>query len=136
MVLRKAYIGSALAGGMGFNGHYANIVAAIFLATGQDMAHVVEGSLGITTAEVEKNSGLYFSVYLPDLMVGTVGGGTGVKTQREALTIMGLGKGKRGEVQEFTGVIGAAVLAGELSLMAALGAGHLARAHKKLGRKK
>ncbi len=136
VVLKKDFLGSALAGAMGFNGHYANIVAAVFLATGQDMAHVVEGSLGITTAEVLEDGNLYFSVYLPDLMVGTVGGGTGIVTQKEALAMMGLGKGRRGEAMEFAQVVGAAVLAGELSLTAALSAGHLARAHARLGRGK
>ena len=136
VVLRKDFFGSALAGAMGFNGHYANIVAAVFLATGQDMAHVVEGSLGITTAEVLEDGDLYFSVYLPDLMVGTVGGGTGIATQKEALAMMGLGKGIKGEAMAFAQVVGAAVLAGELSLTAALSAGHLARAHARLGRRK
>ena len=42
-------IGSAMSGSLGFNAHYANIIAALFIATGQDPAHVVEGSMGITT---------------------------------------------------------------------------------------
>ncbi len=134
VVYRKCLLGSAMAGSVGFNGHYANIVAALFLATGQDMAHVVEGSLGITTAEVIEKGSLYFSVYLPDLMIGTVGGGTHLPTQKEALSVLGLGKGKRGEALKFAEIIGGAVLAGELSLMAALASGDLARAHEKLGR--
>lgn len=135
VVLKKDFLGACMAGAMGFNGHYANVVAAIFLATGQDMAHVVEGALGITTAEVLAGGNLYFSVYLPDLMVGTVGGGTEVVTQKEALAVMGLGKRTAGEAMEFAGVVGAAVLAGELSLMGALAAGHLAAAHERLGRR-
>jgi hydroxymethylglutaryl-CoA reductase (NADPH) len=125
-----------MSGSMGFNGHYANIVAAVFLATGQDMAHVVEGSLGMTTAEVIDDGDLYFSVYLPDLMVGTVGGGTGLATQQEALGILGFDKGKKGDALQLAGVIGGAVLAGELSLTAALASGDLARAHQKFGRGK
>ena len=62
-------LGSAVSGSMGFNAQFANVISAIFLATGQDPAHIVEGSLGITTVS-ERKSGLYFSVYLPDLMVG------------------------------------------------------------------
>lgn len=136
VVYRKCLLGSSMAGSLGFNSHFANIVAAIFLATGQDMAHVVEASLGITTAEVLKGGSLHFSVYLPDLMVGTVGGGTGLATQKEALSILGLGKGKKGEALEFARIIGGAVLCGELSLIAALSAGHLVKAHEKLGRGK
>jgi hydroxymethylglutaryl-CoA reductase (NADPH) len=123
-----------MSGSMGFNSHFANIVSALFLATGQDMAHIAEGSLGITEAEREKNGDLYFSVYLPDLMVGTVGGGTGLPTQKEALAILGLDKVKKGDSLLLAQIIGAGVLAGELSLTAALAAGHLARAHQVLGR--
>jgi len=136
VVYRKCLLGSAMAGSLGFNSHFANIVAAIFLATGQDMAHVVEGSLGITTAEVLKDNSLYFSVYLPDLMIGTVGGGTHLPTQKEALSILGLGKGRKGESLEFARIIGGAVLCGELSLVAALAGGHLVKAHEVLGRGK
>jgi hydroxymethylglutaryl-CoA reductase (NADPH) len=136
VVYRKCLLGSSMAGSLGFNSHFANIAAAIFLAIGQDMAHVTEASLGMTTAEVLKDGRLYFSVYLPDLMVGTVGGGTGLATQKEALSILGLGKGKKGEALELARIIGGAVLCGELSLVAALSAGHLVKAHEKLGRGK
>lgn len=136
VVLRKDLVGSAISGSLGFNGHFANIAAALFLATGQDLAHVVEASLGVTTAEIEANGNLYFSVYLPSLMVGTIGGGTGLATQKEALAILGLGQGRPGESLELAAIIGAAVLAGELSLMAALAAGHLVKAHEALGRGK
>lgn len=77
--IAKNLIGSAAAGSMAYNAHYANMVAAIFLATGQDAAHAVEGSLGITTAE-NRNGDLYFSVNLPDVPVATVGGGTSLET--------------------------------------------------------
>ena len=116
---------------MAFNAHYANMVAAIFLATGQDAAHVVEGSLGITTAE-SRNGDLYFSVNLPDLPVATVGGGTGLEVAHEGLEILGVaGSGK---AREFAEIVASTVLAGELSLVGALAAGHLARAHQELGR--
>jgi hydroxymethylglutaryl-CoA reductase (NADPH) len=129
--LAKNMIGSAISGSMGFNAHYANMIGALFLATGQDEAHIVEGSLGITTAE-ELNGDLYFSVTLPDLPLATVGGGTRLETARECLQIMGVYGG--GNVSKFAEIVGATVLAGELSLMGALAAGHLARAHKELGR--
>lgn len=127
----KNLIGSAAAGSMGFNAHYANIIGAIFLATGQDEAHIVEGSLGVTIAE-ERNGDLYFAVNLPDVPLATVGGGTGLETASECLDIMGVRGG--GRVHAFAEIVGGAVLAGELSLMGALAAGHLARAHSELGR--
>jgi len=130
-VYRKCHLGTIASGSMGANAHHANIVAAIFLATGQDAAHVVEGSIGTTTAEVDKNGNLYFSVYLPALMIGTVGGGTHIPSQNEAIKIMQI-KNPEG----FAQVIAGAVLAGELSLLSSQTEGTLAKAHQKLGRKK
>ena len=130
--LGKCMIGSAMSGSMGFNAHYANIIAALFIATGQDPAHVVEGSMGITTTKVLPKGDLYVSIYLPALIVGTVGGGTGLATQKEALEILGV-EGEN-NVGTFAEIIGGAVLAGELSLLASLAQGSLGRAHKELGR--
>ncbi|OPX57692.1 MAG: 3-hydroxy-3-methylglutaryl-coenzyme A reductase [Methanobacterium sp. PtaB.Bin024] len=129
--LAKNMIGSAISGSMGFNAQYANMIGAIFLATGQDEAHIVEGSLGVTTAEEQKGD-LYFSVTLPDVPLATVGGGTSLETATECLQIMGVHG--EGNVGKFAEIVGATVLTGELSLMGALAAGHLARAHKDLGR--
>ncbi|MBN1432778.1 MAG: hydroxymethylglutaryl-CoA reductase (NADPH) [Methanomicrobiaceae archaeon] len=134
--MRKNLIGSARAVSLGFNSHAANIIAAIFLACGQDPAHVVEGSNTITTVE-QAEGGVYVAVTLPSLQVGTVGGGTGIDTQREALNLLGCaggGETSGANSKKFAEIIAAAVLAGELSLIGALGAGHLARAHKQLGR--
>ena len=132
--LAKCMIGSAMAGSLGFNAQYANIISAMFIATGQDPAHVVEGSMGITTAKVLKNGDLLASVYLPSLEVGTVGGGTGLATQQEALSILGVyGTGR---TERFAEIIGASVLAGEISLISSLSEGSLATAHRKLGRGK
>lgn len=129
--IAKNLIGSAASGTMAFNAHYANMVAAIFLATGQDASHVVEGSLGITTAE-NRNGDLYFSVNLPDLPIATVGGGTSLEVAKEGLNILGVaGSGK---AREFAEIVASTVMAGELSLLGALAAGHLARAHQELGR--
>jgi len=72
---RKNLVGSAKAASLGFNAHVANVVAAMFLATGQDEAQVVEGANAITTAEVQDGD-LYVSVSIASLEVGTVGGGT------------------------------------------------------------
>jgi hydroxymethylglutaryl-CoA reductase (NADPH) len=127
----KNFVGSAISGSMGFNAHYSNMIGGIFLATGQDEAHIVEGSLGITVAE-EVEGNLYFSVTLPDVPVATFGGGTRLETAKECLEIMGVYGS--GGVGKFAEIVAGTVLAGELSLMGALAAGHLARAHKDLGR--
>ena len=72
---RKNLVGSARAGAMGFNAHAANVVAAMFIACGQDAAHAIDGSTCITTIDATE-SGVYVAVTLPSLPVGTVGGGT------------------------------------------------------------
>jgi hydroxymethylglutaryl-CoA reductase (NADPH) len=136
--VRKNLIGSALAHSYGFNAHFANIVAAIFIATGQDVAQVVESSMGITSTE-PRDDGLYVSVFLPSLEVGTVGGGTGLPTQREALALLGVagsGNPPGTNALKFAEIIAAAVLAGELNLLIALARNELASAHQRLGRAK
>lgn len=133
--LAKCLLGSAMSGAMGFNAQYANVIAAIFIATGQDPAHVVEGSIGITTAEIINEHDLLLGIYLPDLMIGTVGGGTGLATQKEALSLLGVAGGNSGNnTIQFAEIIGASVLAGELSLLSSLEEGTLAQAHKRLAR--
>jgi hydroxymethylglutaryl-CoA reductase (NADPH) len=133
---RKNLIGSVRAGSMGFNAHAANVVAAMFIACGQDAAHAIDGSTCITTVDLT-DTGVYVAVTLPSLPVGTVGGGTGVGTQQECLRILGVAGG--GEpagtnARKLAEIIAAGVLAGELSLLGALAAQHLARAHRQLGR--
>lgn len=129
--LAKCMVGASLAGSIGFNAHMANVIAALFIATGQDAAHVVEGSLGTTLCEI-RDGNLYISIQLPSLMVGIVGGGTMLATQQEALKVMGVAG--TGKVAEFASIVGGAVLAGEISLLASLAEGSLARSHKKLAR--
>lgn len=134
--MRKNLVGSARAGSFGFNAQAANIIAALFIACGQDPAHVVEGSLAITTVD-PVSGGAYVSVTLPSLPVGTVGGGTGIATQHECLQLLGVAGGgdpPGSHARKFAEIIAAGVLAGELSLLGALGAQHLARAHQTLGR--
>jgi hydroxymethylglutaryl-CoA reductase (NADPH) len=134
---RKNLVGSAQAGAYGFNAHFGNIVGAIFLATGQDEAQITEGSHGITLAEVTPKGDLYISITMPSLEIGTVGGGTRVPTQREALSIMGVAGGgdpPGTNAKKFAEIVACAVLAGELSLLAAIAAKHLAKAHRELGR--
>lgn len=134
---RKNLLGSARAGALGFNAHAANIIAALYLACGQDAAHVVEGSSAITTMEVNDNGDLYCAVTLPSIQVGTVGGGTSIATQRDCLNLLGVAGA--GEIpghnsKKLAEIIAAAVLAGEISLIGAQAAGHLAKAHAELGR--
>ncbi|WP_069807833.1 hydroxymethylglutaryl-CoA reductase (NADPH) [Vulcanisaeta thermophila] len=134
---RKNLLGSALAHAYGFNAHFANIIAAIFIATGQDVAQVVESSMGISWMEALENGDLYASVTLPSLEVGTVGGGTGLPTQREALQLLGVygsGNPPGTNAIKFAEIVGAAVLAGEVNLVLALARDELARAHEMLGR--
>lgn len=136
--VRKNLLGSALAHSYGFNAHFANIIAAIFIATGQDVAQVVESSMGITWTE-PREEGLYISVTLPSLEVGTVGGGTWLPTQREALSILGVagsGDPPGTNALKFAEIVASAVLAGELNLIVALARDELARAHQALGRSK
>ncbi|SFB69391.1 3-hydroxy-3-methylglutaryl-coenzyme A reductase [Halobiforma haloterrestris] len=138
---RKNLTGSAKAGSLGFNAHAANVVAAAFLATGQDEAQVVEAANAITTMDARTNedgtTDLYASVSLASLEVGTVGGGTKLPTQAEALEILGLrggGDPAGSNADALAEVIAVGALAGELSLLAALSSRHLASAHEDLGR--
>jgi len=133
---RKNIMGSIKAGSLGFNAHAANVVAAAFIATGQDAAHVVEGSMAITSLSAKEDF-LHAYVNMPSLPVGTVGGGTAVRTQHECLSIMGVAGGGNPpgtNAKKLAEIICAAVLAGELSLVAALATRDLAKAHVALGR--
>ncbi|HTX43397.1 MAG TPA: 3-hydroxy-3-methylglutaryl-CoA reductase, partial [Methanocella sp.] len=133
---RKNFLGSARAVSFGFNAHVANVVAAMFIACGQDPAHVVEGSNAITSVEMEGED-LHFSVSYPSLPMGTVGGGTGLATQGECLNILGVrgsGDPPGSNAKKLAEIVAAAGLAGELSLLGALASQDLARAHAKYGR--
>ena len=128
---RKNLVGSSMAGTFGANAHAANMVAAFYIATGQDPAQVVGGSMSITTCE-DIDGDLYICVRMPAVEVGTVGGGTRLPCQREALSMIGcLGDGKAKKLAELVAVT---VLAGELSTLAAQAAGQLGSAHAALGR--
>jgi len=129
--VRKNLIGSSMAGSLGHNAHAANMVAAVYIATGQDPAQVVEGSMTMTTCE-SVGGDLYIAVRMPSVEVGTVGGGTRLPCQSEALEMIGcLGNGKACKLAE---IVAATVLAGELSTLGAQAAGHLGKAHSELGR--
>ncbi|XP_019638576.1 PREDICTED: 3-hydroxy-3-methylglutaryl-coenzyme A reductase-like isoform X2 [Branchiostoma belcheri] len=134
--ISKNLIGSSMAGSIGgFNAHAANIVAAIFIATGQDAAQVVASSNCMTLMEATGEDGedLYISCTMPSLEVGTVGGGTVLPPQRACLKMMGIDGSHDSEpgmnARQLAQVVCSTVMAGELSLMSALAAGHLVRSH-------
>jgi len=138
----KNLIGSAMAGSIGgFNAHAANIVTAIYIATGQDPAQNVESSNCITLMESYNNGrDLYISCTMPSIEVGTVGGGTFLPAQSTCLDILNV-KGASYETpgahaDQLARVVCGSVLAGELSLMSALAAGHLMSSHMALNRAK
>lgn len=133
---RKNFLGSARAVSFGFNAHVANVVAAMYIACGQDPAHVVEGSNAITSAELHDGD-LLFTVSFPSLPLGTVGGGTGLATQSECLSLLGVrggGDPPGSNARKLAEIVASASLAGELSLLGALASQDLARAHAKYGR--
>lgn len=136
----KNLVGSSVAGSIGgMNAHAANMLTAVFLATGQDPAQNVEASNCITLMEpVNDGQDLHVSVTMPSIEVGTVGGGTGLSAQRACLEMMGVAGANAenpGEnAKNLARLTAAVVLAGEISLMSALASNHLISAHMKLNR--
>lgn len=136
----KNLTGSALAGALGgFNAHAANIVSAIFIATGQDPAQNVESSHCITMMEaVNDGKDLHVSVTMPSIEVGTIGGGTQLASQSACLNMLGV----KGACRESPGsnsrllatIVAGSVMAGELSLMSAIASGQLVKSHMKYNR--
>ncbi len=131
---RMCAMGGVLSGTMGIHGHFANGLAALYLACGQDVACVAESAVGVTRFEVIDKGALYATVSLPNIMVGTVGGGTGLPSQKACLDILGLAGA--GKAQALAEVCAGLCLAGELSLMGAMCSGDFSRAHRLLARGK
>ncbi len=129
---KVASIGSMLAGANNNGCHAANAITAIFIATGQDVANVSESSAGLVYTDLTEEKDLYMSITLPSLIVATCGGGTGLPTQQEGLEIMGCaGVGK---VMKFAEIVAGTVLAGEISLAAAISSLDWVSSHEQLGR--
>ena len=129
---RMSAIGGVMTGTIGVQGHYANGLAALFIACGQDAACVAEAAVGITRFEMLEDRSLYACVTLPNLIVGTVGGGTKLPSQKSCLEIMQLaGSGKS---KAFAEVVAASTLAGEISIIGSLAAGDFTHAHDSLAR--
>jgi len=140
--INKNLIGSAMAGSIGgFNAHASNVVTAIYLATGQDPAQNVESSNCMTLMEpVNDGKDLHISVTMPSIEVGTIGGGTHLPSQSSCLAMLGV-KGTSptlpgAHAEQLAKIVAGTVMAGELSLMAALAAGHLVKSHIIHNRKK
>jgi hydroxymethylglutaryl-CoA reductase (NADPH) len=129
---RNTVIGHLQASALGYNGHYANGLSALFIACGQDVANVVNSSVGVTNFELVEDDAVYVSVTLPSLTVGTVGGGTGLGTGKECLQLMGVyGPGGALKLAE---IAAATLLAGEISIASAIASGEFVKAHEDYGR--
>lgn len=119
--IKKNLIGSIIAGSVrSANAHFANMLLAFYLATGQDAANIIEGSQGIVHAELIEED-LYFSVTLPNIIMGTVGNGKTFDFVKENLQMMGcLEPRNSGEnARRLAAIAAATVLCGEISLLAA-----------------
>lgn len=138
LYVKKNLIGSIAAGSLhSANAHFANLLLATYLATGQDAANIVEGSQGMTYV-TQQGEDLYFSVALPNVIVGTVGHGKDIAFVQHNLRQLGClssaAPGANG--RRLAAIVTATVLCGELSLMAALTRqGELMRAHKAFERR-
>jgi hydroxymethylglutaryl-CoA reductase (NADPH) len=131
-VWHDSVIGHLQANAIGFNAHYANGLTALFIACGQDVANVANAAVGITDYEVTSEGDLYASVTLPSLTIATVGGGTGIGTSRECLAMLGCAGA--GHAPKLAEIFAATILAGELSMAAAIGSGEFVSAHETYGR--
>eukprot|EP00026_Physarum_polycephalum_P011035 Phypoly_transcript_11228.p1 GENE.Phypoly_transcript_11228~~Phypoly_transcript_11228.p1 ORF type:complete len:251 (+),score=28.93 Phypoly_transcript_11228:453-1205(+) len=112
-------------------GNVANVLAAMYIACGQDPACVAEGQVGLARFETTEKGDLYCSMTLPGLLIGIVGGGTSLPSQSAGLSILDCKTSN-----EFAEVVGAVCLAGELSLCAAICTDEFAHAHQKFARAK
>ena len=125
-------LGGLLAGVNNNGNHSANAIAALFTATGQDIANVAESSAALVHTELLADGSYYYSITIPALIVATCGGGTGLPTQRECLELLGCYGS--GQVRKFAEIVAATVLCGEISLGAAVVADEWVTAHERLGR--
>jgi hydroxymethylglutaryl-CoA reductase (NADPH) len=127
-----ANVGSILSGANNNGLHSPNAITAMFIATGQDVANVAEGSAGIVYTELTPEKDLYLSITIPSLIVATHGGGTKLPTQAECLEILGCHG--RGKVNKFAEIVAGVVLAGEISLAAAISSLEWVSSHEEYGR--
>ena len=123
--------GAAHVGMVGHSINVANMVAGIFVATGQDIACVHESSVACLTVE-ERGGALHARLELPALVLGTVGGGTHLPGQSAALAMLGC-RGDGG-AQRLAEIVAGFSLALDLSTLSAVATGEFASAHERLGR--
>ncbi|KAK2023010.1 hydroxymethylglutaryl-CoA reductase [Colletotrichum zoysiae] len=117
----------------GNNINTANIMAAMFLACGQDVASVVESGWSHLTHEYNAETGeLSLSLFFPSLLVGTMGGGTSLETQKYCLDLIHCsGADKKYALAE---TIAAFALALDLSTVSAIGNNSFSQSHERLAR--
>jgi hydroxymethylglutaryl-CoA reductase (NADPH) len=127
-----ANVGAFISGANNNGCHSPNGITAMFIATGQDVANVSESSAGVVYTEVTPEGGLYLSITIPSLIVATHGGGTALATQRECLQLLGCVG--RGTVHKLAEIVAGVVLAGEISLAAAISSLDWVSSHEKYGR--
>lgn len=137
--IKKNLIGNIISGGLRTaNAHFANMLLGFYLATGQDAANIIEGSQGMVHADI-RGEDLYFSVTLPNIIVGTVGNGKELDFVRENLRLLGCLEDREPglNARRLAIVAACAVLCGELSLLAVqTNPGELMRSHLQLEREK
>ncbi|MFI5206634.1 MAG: hydroxymethylglutaryl-CoA reductase [Gemmatimonadales bacterium] len=127
-----ANVGAFISGANNNGLHSPNGITAMFIATGQDVANVAEGSAGIIYSEITKDGDFYLSITIPSLIVASYGGGTGLPTQRECLEVLGCyGPGKVNKLAE---IVAGVVLAGEISLAGAISSLEWVSSHERYGR--
>ncbi len=135
--IKKNLLGNIAAGGLRTaNAHFANMLLGFYLATGQDAANIIEGSQGFVTAEM-RGDDLYFSVTLPNVIVGAIGNGKDLDFVQQNLELLGCTAQREPgfNARRLAVIATAAVLCGELSLLAALtNPGELMQSHVKLER--
>lgn len=130
----RAYGSTVHAGMIGMNCHVVNMVTALFLACGQDIAHAIHSTTAVSSYKSINDGDLNVSVTIPNLLVGTVGGGTNLSTQNECMEIMGC-RGKN-KALKFAEIVAASALAGEISIVISLLNDTFVVAHELLGRNK
>ncbi len=131
---RVGAVAATMTGTIGMQGMYANALAAFYLATGQDVACVAESAVGITRLEVAHDGALYACVTMPNIVVATVGGGTGLPTQRAATRMLAR-DGVPPTADALAEIVAAVTLAGEISLTASLCAHEFSAAHQRFARR-
>ena len=137
--IKKNLIGSIVSAGIrSANAHVANLLLAFYLATGQDAANIVEGSQAIVHCELTPHGDLYFSVTLPNIIVGTVGNGKHHDAIQKNIAQMGCADthcAPGDNARRLAQIAAATVLCGELSLLAAqTNPGELMQAHHRFER--